>query len=200
MDVPMKLSRILIAEHSDQQMIFLTEVDGDRTFPILIGINEAMAIDRRLKGHELPRPMTHDLLANVISQLGGRLVRIVINDLVEHTFIATLHIERSGRTIEIDSRPSDAIALGAASDTPLFVADHVLEEVVRGPSTQNERVQMLRDRLEMLTQQVAELADKLADDEFTSQHSAATLEEFRTHLVAMTREHDAIKRVLDKLG
>ena len=200
MDVPMKLSRILIAEHSDQQMIFLTEVDGDRSFPILIGINEAMAIDRRLKGHELPRPMTHELLANVIAELGGRLVRIVINDLVEHTFIATLHIECDGRTVEIDSRPSDAIALGVAADTPLFVADHVLEEVMRGPSTQNERVQMLRDRAEALRQQIDEITARLADEEFTAQQSEEMLAELRAHLTTMTHEHDAIKRVLDKLG
>lgn len=200
MDVPMRLSRILIAEHSDQQMIFLKEVDGDRTFPIVIGINEAMAIDRRVKGHELPRPMTHELLANVIEEMGGRLVRIVVNDLVDHTFIATLHIEIDGQTLEIDSRPSDAIALGAAFDTPMFVAEHVLDTVVRGPATQNERVQMLRDRLELLASQVADLSSKLADEDFTSQHSGKMLADFRMHLEAMTDEHDAIRQVLDKLG
>ena len=199
MDVPMKLSRILIAEHSDQQMIFLKEVDGDRTFPILIGINEAMAIDRRLKGHALPRPMTHELLASVIERLGGRLVRIVINDLANHTFIATLHIECDGEVLEIDSRPSDAIALGVAFDTPILVADHVLEAVLRGPSTKNERVQMLRDRLAMLADQVADLTAKLEDEEFIGQHAPDRLDEFREHLKSMTDEYDAIKRVLDKL-
>jgi len=200
MNVPMKLSRILIAEHSDQQMIFLKEIDGDRSFPIIIGLNEALAIDRRLKGYQPPRPMTHDLMAGIIKALGGRISQIIINDIREHTFIATICIESDGRMLEIDSRPSDAIALGAAFDTPILVAEHVLEAVVRGPSTQNERVQMLRDRLVLLENQTQELKARLADEEFTSKHSAKMLDELRKHLKTMTDEYNAIKRVLDKLG
>ena len=129
MDVPMELARILITELGDQQVIFLREKNGDRSFPIMIGINEALAIDRRLKGQETPRPMTHDLLASVIEALGGRVERIVINDIRNHTFIATLCIRRGTELIAIDSRPSDAIALGIAGNVPIFVADHVMEEV-----------------------------------------------------------------------
>ena len=129
MAVQMELSRIIISEMQDQQIIVLREVDGERTFPIVIGANEAMAIDRRLKGIPTPRPMTHDLLANVIEQLGGTVDRIEINNLQDHTFFARIHIRQDGETVEIDSRPSDAIALGIATTVPIYVAEHVLDEV-----------------------------------------------------------------------
>jgi bifunctional DNase/RNase len=131
MAVQMELHRIIISENTDSQIIVLKEVDGERSFPIVIGNAEAYAIDRRLKGIPTPRPLTHDLLANVIENLGGSLDRIEINNLQDHTFFARLHIRQNGRDVEIDSRPSDAIALGAAATVPIFVADHVLEEVSR---------------------------------------------------------------------
>jgi len=104
-------------------------VDGERKFPIVIGNNEALAINRRLKGEVHPRPLTHDLLASVIEQLGGTIERIEINNLQEHTFFARIHIRHDGSTVKIDSRPSDAIALGVATTVPIFVAEHVLDEV-----------------------------------------------------------------------
>jgi bifunctional DNase/RNase len=128
MAVLMELSRIFIREMTDMQIIELTEVDGDRSFPIVIGLPEAFAIERRLKGIEIPRPQTHDLLAATIKELGGKLNRIIINDLAEGTFFAKLVVEQDGREIEIDSRPSDAIALGVAEDAPIYVAEHVLEQ------------------------------------------------------------------------
>jgi uncharacterized protein len=128
MAVLMELSRIFIREMTDMQIIELSEVDGERTFPIVIGLPEAFAIERRLKGIEIPRPQTHDLLGSVIKQLGGRLKRIVVNDLAEGTFFARLVVEQDGQEIEIDSRPSDAIALGVAEDVPIYVAEHVLEQ------------------------------------------------------------------------
>ncbi len=128
MAVQMELSRIVISEMQDRQLIWLREVDGERTFQIVIGAYEAMAIDRRLKGNPMPRPMTHDLLANVIEALGGRIERIEINDLQTGTFFAKIHIRQNGQLVQIDSRPSDAIALGIASMVPIYVADHVLQE------------------------------------------------------------------------
>lgn len=126
MAIRMELSRILIRELNDYQLIELREVDGERSFPIVIGLPEAQAIERRLKGLEIKRPLTHDLLATVIKRLGGTLESIVINDLSDHTFFATLHVRKDGELIEIDSRPSDAIALGVASESPIFVEEHVL--------------------------------------------------------------------------
>ena|SRR5688572_21311529 len=129
MSVQMELSKIIISEMQDQQIIVLAEVDGDRKFPIVIGSPEAMAIDRRLKGHIHPRPLTHDLLASVIEQLGGNIDRIEINNLQDHTFYARIHIKQDGQVVKIDSRPSDAIALGVATNVPIYVAEHVLEAV-----------------------------------------------------------------------
>lgn len=128
MAVHMELSRILITETQDYQVIYLREVEGDRTFPIVIGLYEAAAIERRLKNIPIKRPQTHELLANTIEQLGGHLEQILINDLHDHTFFAQLIIRRDGEVIEIDSRPSDAIALGIANEVPIYVAEHVLEE------------------------------------------------------------------------
>jgi len=124
----MELSRIFIREMTDMQIIELTEVDGDRTFPIVIGLPEAFAIERRLKGIDIPRPQTHDLLSSVIGQLGGELKEIVVTDLVDGTFYARLVIEHDGESVEIDSRPSDAIALGVAENVPIYVDEEVLAQ------------------------------------------------------------------------
>ena len=131
MPVQMELHKIIISEMQLEQIIVLKEVDGERKFPIVIGSSEASAIDRRLKGHVHPRPLTHDLLASVIEKLGGTVDRIEINDLQDHTFFARILIRQNGSTLKIDSRPSDAIALGVATMVPIFVADHVLTEVCR---------------------------------------------------------------------
>ena len=127
----MDLTRIIIREDTDQQIIILTERDGERQrqFPIMIGTVEGLAIDRRVKGLTTPRPMTHDLMANLIDKLDCELERIVIHDLVEHTFFAKLVVRRNGSLVEIDARPSDAIALGVASDTPIYVEESVLQDV-----------------------------------------------------------------------
>lgn len=127
MPVQMELSRILIRELNDIQLIELQEVDGERSFPIVIGLPEAQAIDRRLKGVEIKRPLTHELLSNVIEELGGELDSITINDLSEHTFYATLNIRKGGEIVRVDARPSDAIALGVANDVPIYVEEHVLD-------------------------------------------------------------------------
>ncbi len=127
MFIAMELSRVVITEYGGDQLIFLREKDGDRTFPIVVGTTEALAIHRRLNGEKTPRPMTHDLLAITITALGGVLEKIVIEDLrllkrsdSRQTFIATLHIRRGEEVVQVDSRPSDAIALGAAFNTPIF--------------------------------------------------------------------------------
>ena len=131
MSIQMELHKIIISEMQVEQIIVLKEVDGDRKFPIVIGNGEAYAIDRRLKGHTHPRPLTHDLLADIIEKMGGVLERIEINDLQEHTFYARLHIRQNSHTFKIDSRPSDAIALGVATNVPIYVAEHVLADVCR---------------------------------------------------------------------
>jgi len=128
MEKEAELSRIIINEQSDQQIIVIKERHGERSFPIVIGIVEIFAIDSRLKGLKPPRPMTHDLLADVIEGLGAKIEKIVINDLQNHTFYAKIHLSLNGQTVEIDSRPSDAIALCSATNAPIYVAEHVFEE------------------------------------------------------------------------
>jgi bifunctional DNase/RNase len=128
MSVAVELSKIIISELQDSQVIVLREVDGARAFPIVIGSAEAYAIDRRLKGISMPRPLTHDLLGSVIAAFDAKLSRIEINRLEGHTFFASLVVEKAdGTTVSIDSRPSDAIALGIANAVPIFVAETVLE-------------------------------------------------------------------------
>ena len=129
MPVQMELKRIIINEVHDQQVIMLREVDGERSFPIVIGIFEATSIDRRVKGMPSPRPLTHDLVASVVEHLGGELQDIYISDLREHTYYAKLRVRHEGELIEVDCRPSDAIALAVTAKVPIYVAEDVLNEV-----------------------------------------------------------------------
>lgn len=200
MDVPMELSRILITELGDQQVIFLKEKAGPRSMPIVIGLAEALAIDRRIKGQPTPRPMTHDLLANVIMAMGGALEKIVIHDLRHHVFLARLHIRLDGRRVEVDSRPSDAIALGAALDTPIYVADHVLEEASKDHTSRQQRLDLLRERLSSLDERIAELEDLLRTPDFVNDMPPAVVDEHRRQLEQMQAERQAIAHVLKKLG
>ncbi len=129
MPVQMELSRIIISDNNDQQIVYLKEVDGDRRFPIVIGIFEATSINRRVQGHSTPRPLTHDLLASAIEQLGGEIQDIYISELKDHTYFAKLRIRHEGELIEVDSRPSDAIAVAVTVEAPIFVAEEVIDEV-----------------------------------------------------------------------
>src|SRR5437588_30344 len=98
----MELKRIIISEVHDQQVIMLKEVEGDRNFPIVIGIFEATSIDRRVKGMPSPRPLTHDLVASIIDNLGGELRDIYISELKDHTYFAKLRIRQNGEMVEVD--------------------------------------------------------------------------------------------------
>ena len=126
--IPVRLSRLLISENSDQQVIWLSEIDGERSFPIVIGIVEAAAIDRNLKSLRSPRPLTHDLLARCILELGAYLERVEIVALREETFYAQIVVfrEEENDPVELDCRPSDAIALAIGAERPIFVDESVL--------------------------------------------------------------------------
>lgn len=131
MPVQMQLSRIIISEINEHQVIHLKEVNGERQFPILIGIFEATSIDRRVKDYRPPRPLTHDLLVNIVEELGAELDSVVISELRDHTYFAKLRLRRDGELLEIDSRPSDAIAVAVTCDPPLpiYVNEEVLEDL-----------------------------------------------------------------------
>ncbi len=135
--VECELAQILIVEQTNApQVIVLRERGGRRSFPISIGIFEAMAINRHVSGEEMIRPMTHDLMVSIIEKLGGTLKAIVVHDLLEDanghgTFYGRLIIECDGREIDVDTRPSDAVALAVRTGCKVFVAEHVLAMVAR---------------------------------------------------------------------
>lgn len=139
MPIRMELARVLIRETNDSHVVELRESESEgqgegqnpRVFPIVIGLTEAAAIERRLMGQQPPRPQTHELLADVIEQLGAVVEKVLITDLKDGTFFASLVLKQQGREVVIDSRPSDAIALGVATDVPIFVEEHVLDEIYR---------------------------------------------------------------------
>jgi bifunctional DNase/RNase len=134
MPVAMELSRIIISEINSEQVIHLKEIDGDRMFPILIGIFEATSIHRRVKGIEAPRPLTHDLLVSTVEAMGGEFQDVVISELKNHTYYAVLRVRHEGELIEIDARPSDAIAVAVTCDPtlPIYVSEDVLNDVIGG--------------------------------------------------------------------
>ena len=131
--VQMELARIIISELKDQQVVILRELEGARHLPIVIGIFEATSINRHVKGEESQRPLTHDLVRNVVEEMGGELQDVVINKLEEGTYFALLRIRRAGELLEVDSRPSDAIALAVQFRPPLpiYVDDTVLEQALQ---------------------------------------------------------------------
>jgi uncharacterized protein len=131
MPVLMHLARIIISEISDNQVIYLKEHNGERQFPILIGLFEATSIDRRVKVSEKPqRPLTHDVIVQVAETMGGVIEAVVITELKDHTYYAQLRIQHMGKIVEVDCRPSDAIAVAVTFDPPLpiYVAEEVLEQ------------------------------------------------------------------------
>ena len=127
--VECELARIIINENSDQQYIFLREKDGERTFPIVIAIMEALAIDRFVKEQRPQRPLTHELLHSILETLDIEVARTEVTKLQSSTFYANLVLSRGDETWEIDARPSDAIALAVCSSAPIFVHEDVLDEV-----------------------------------------------------------------------
>ena len=135
MPVEMQLARIIISEINENQVVFLKEVDGERQFPILIGIFEATSIDRRVKEVTRPRPLTHDLVVSIVDSLGGELDSVVISALKDHTYFANLRIKRDGEIIEIDARPSVAIAVAVTCypHLPIYVEEEVLNEAISSP-------------------------------------------------------------------
>jgi bifunctional DNase/RNase len=126
--IPCRLRQVVFDEQTDSQTLFIGEIGGERTFPIVVGPLEAIAIDRAVKGQPFQRPLTHDLFANTLETLGSRIVEVHINDCREGTYFADLVLKQAdGKRISIDSRPSDAIAMQVrAQGATLLVADELL--------------------------------------------------------------------------
>lgn len=129
--VPLELSRIIICEFNQHQVIFLKEKNGVREFPVVIGLFEATMIDRKLRGTPSERPLTHDLFGRMVQALGGTLLDVVIYKVDGQTFYAHLRVNMPDRIVLLDARPSDAIAVSLCVEPhlPLFATQEVFDEV-----------------------------------------------------------------------
>ena len=138
MPVEMVVESIRMNLLAPTRVVFLKEIKRERYLPIIIGVPEADAIAIKLQNADVPRPLTHDLLSSMIETLGGRVTQIVVNDLVDETFFARIVLDVDGRHVEVDSRPSDAIALAVRVNVPIFVEESVLEKSAIEPDASSE--------------------------------------------------------------
>lgn len=127
-ELRVEIKGLMLDPSSNVPIVILRDVENQLFLPIWIGISEAQAIASRIEGIEPPRPMTHDLLRSMLDQLGATLAKVVISDLKENTFFAALHLSQGDRSVVIDARPSDAIALALRADAPIFVLQSVLDQ------------------------------------------------------------------------
>ena len=125
--IEMTIKGLMLDPITNTPIVILKDKDGDRVLPIWVGLFEANAIAWQIENHVTPRPMTHDLLRNIITDLDGRVDRIVVNDLKENTFYAIIHLTVRGERVAVDARPSDAIALALRTRAPILVEENVIE-------------------------------------------------------------------------
>ena len=126
--VEMQIESVRVHMLSNRHVVILKDPAGDRYLPIWIGAWEASAIAMRLQGLQAERPLTHDLFAAALERLGVRVERVVISELTEETYHARIHLERDGVQVEVDARPSDALALAVRAEVPIYAADEVLAQ------------------------------------------------------------------------
>ncbi len=126
--IEMKVIGLTFDPQTNVPIVILREMEGERAFPIYVGIFEAHAIAREIENIQTPRPMTHDLIKNIINGVEGKVNRIVVNDVQDNTVFAEISIQMNGSEVVIDSRPSDAIALALLMSAPIFVEEKVLEK------------------------------------------------------------------------
>jgi uncharacterized protein len=149
MAVEMKVKGLMWDPVSRMPIVILRNQEGDSLLPIFVGLFEANAIAQQLDGSLSPRPMTHDLLGNLIDALHARVDRVVITDLRDNTFFASIHLERNGEKMAIDARPSDAMALALRVKVPIFVEDTVIaRSSASGEEGQVDEAERLRRWLE----------------------------------------------------
>jgi uncharacterized protein len=145
----MELTGVRVELPTNQPIVLLRERHGERYLPIWIGASEAAAIALSLQGVVTPRPMTHDLLKNILEDLAIAVERIVVTELRDSTFFATIRMQRGTDSFEISSRPSDAIALAVRMSTPIFASEDVLDEAsILIPGDEEEEVEKFREFLD----------------------------------------------------
>lgn len=145
-----------------QPIVLLKTADGNKFLPIWIGHPEAAAILMKLQSQAPPRPMTHDLLSDMLEQLGVTISRITVTELRENTFFAQITVTQDGQEIEIDSRPSDAIALAIRAEAPIYAADRVIEE----SAIEFEGEEVTEEQLEEEVVKFRSFLERVTPDEF----------------------------------
>ena len=145
MEIEMTIKGLMIDPITNMPIVILKDKEGDRVLPIWVGVFEANAIALQIENIATPRPMTHDLLRNILTEIEAEVQRIVVSDLRDNTFYAMIYLDRDGETIAIDARPSDAIALALRTRSPIFVEDSVVESAkgldLSKDTTDSERLQ-----------------------------------------------------------
>ena len=127
MEIEMSIKGLMIDPITNMPIVILKDKDGERVLPIWVGVFEANAIALQIENISTPRPMTHDLLRNILSEIEANVQRIVVSELRDNTFYAMIYLDRAGEVIAIDARPSDAIALALRTKSPIFVEEDVVE-------------------------------------------------------------------------
>jgi bifunctional DNase/RNase len=145
-----------------QPIVLLKTAEGNKFLPIWIGHPEAAAILMKLQSATTPRPMTHDLVTDMLDQLGAQVVRITVTELRENTFFAQITVQQDGSEVDIDSRPSDAIALAIRADAPIYAADEVIEE----SAIEFEGDEITQEELEREVSKFKQFLDHVTPDEF----------------------------------
>jgi len=145
-----------------QPIVLLKTADGNKFLPIWIGHAEAAAILMKLQSQDSPRPMTHDLVSDMLRQLGAQIVRITVTELRENTFYAQITVSQDGQELEVDSRPSDAIALAIRAEAPIFAADQVIEE----SAIEFEGDEVNEEQLEEEVSRFRHFLDEVTPDQF----------------------------------
>jgi bifunctional DNase/RNase len=145
MEIEMTIKGLMIDPITNMPIVILKDKEGDRVLPIWVGVFEANAIALQIENISTPRPMTHDLLRNILSEIEADVQRIVVCELKENTFYAMIYLDREGQTMAVDARPSDAIALALRTKSPIFVEDAVVESAkgldLSKDTTDSERLQ-----------------------------------------------------------
>ena len=150
--IELSLIGVRVELPSNHPIVLLKEVDGDRYLPIWIGAVEATAIAFALQGIQTPRPLTHDLLRDILNETNTAVERVVINDLVEQTFYATIRMAANAGNSEVSSRPSDAIALAVRINAPIFASEEVLEQAgIELRDDEETEVERFREFLDQVT-------------------------------------------------
>ncbi len=146
----------------NRPVVILREPETNRVLPIWIGQAEALAIALELRGEKPPRPLTHDLMRNMLDQLGVRVLRVVIHDLIDSTYYATIYLEHSGKSYEIDSRPSDAMALALRTNAPIYITGNVMDSLMDLSLEEDEETE--RNELERFRRLMQQLEEESGEE------------------------------------